>query len=122
MKGCKGQGATEYLLMLAAVLVIVAVAVYYVSTTGGYPAVSASAAKYGDNEIRINVSTGSIPAGDWAYSVSTTEGQYSWTTGSEVLDSPYVSLGTYSADNYYVSLKHVPTGHIYFNDQKITIE
>ncbi|TEU13265.1 MAG: class III signal peptide-containing protein, partial [Hadesarchaea archaeon] len=36
----KGQGATEYLLMLAAVLVIVAIAVYYVTTAGaGYPAI-----------------------------------------------------------------------------------
>ena len=50
MKLCKrGQGATEYLLMLAAVLVIVAIAVYYVTSTGpsflitpttGYPKVS----------------------------------------------------------------------------------
>ncbi|MDH5685486.1 MAG: class III signal peptide-containing protein, partial [Hadesarchaea archaeon] len=58
----KGQGATEYLLMLAAVLVIVAIAVYYVTSTGGYPAVAVTAVKYGDDTIRINVDTGSIPA------------------------------------------------------------
>ncbi|GAI19137.1 unnamed protein product, partial [marine sediment metagenome] len=42
----KGQGATEYLLMLAAVLVIVAIAVYYVTSTGGFPTVSATAVKH----------------------------------------------------------------------------
>jgi uncharacterized protein (UPF0333 family) len=49
MKCKRGQGATEYLLMLAAVLVIVAIAVYYVTSVGpsfsitpltGYPKVS----------------------------------------------------------------------------------
>lgn len=117
----KGQGATEYLLMLAAVLVIVAIAVYYVTSTGGYPAVAATAVKYGDNTIRINVETGSIPAGDWQYSVSTTSGEYTWEDGTEELNAPYVSLGEQTTDNYYVSLKHKPSGHIYFSDRTITI-
>ncbi|MFQ6129282.1 MAG: class III signal peptide-containing protein [Candidatus Hadarchaeaceae archaeon] len=123
MKICeKGQGATEYLLMLAAVLVIVAIAVYYVTTAGaGYPAISAISAKHGDNEIRINVSTGSIPANEWAYSISSTEGSYSWTTGTVELKAPYVSLGEQSSGTYYVSLKHVDSGHLYFYDQTITI-
>jgi len=123
MKICeKGQGATEYLLMLAAVLVIVAIAVYYVTTAGaGYPAISATSAKYGDNTIRINVSTGSIPANEWAYSVSSTEGTYDWTTGTSELASPYVTLGTYASGSYYVSLKHVDSGHLYFYDQPQTV-
>ena len=123
MRMCKkGQGATEYLLMLAAVLVIVAIAVYYVTTAGaGYPAISATQAKSGDNEIRINVTTGSIPTGEWAYSVSTTEGTYDWTTGDVELASPYVILGTYAAETYYVSLKHIDSAHFYFNDRTITI-
>jgi len=121
MRMCKkGQGATEYLLMLAAVLVIVAIAVYYVTTAGaGFPALTVTSAKSGDNEIRLNVTTGSIPTGEWAYSVSPTEGSYSWTNGTEILDAPYVSLGTYAAGTYYVSLKHVDSGHFYFNDQTI---
>ncbi|KUO39975.1 MAG: hypothetical protein AVW05_03940 [Hadesarchaea archaeon DG-33] len=118
----KGQGATEYLLMLAAVLVIVAIAVYYVTSTGGYPAVAVTAVKYGDDTIRINVETGSIPSGDWQYIVSTTQGSDNWTDGPSELKSPYVSLGTYAtAGNYYVSLRHKPSGHIYFSETKITI-
>ena len=117
----KGQGATEYLLMLAAVLVIVAIAVYYVTTAGaGFPAITATSVKQGDNEIRINVTTGSIPTGEWAHSVSSTEGSYSWTDGTEILDAPYVSLGTYAAGTYYVSLRHNDSGHLYFYDQTLT--
>ena len=85
-----------------------------------YPAISATSAKYGDNEIRINVLSGSIPALEWAYSVSTVEGSYSWIQGTEELDAPYVSLGTYAPRTYYVSLKHIDSGHIYFYDQTIT--
>ena len=87
----------------------------------GYPAISATSVKVGDNEIRINVTTGSIPAGEWAYSISSTEGSYSWIQGTEELDAPYVSLGTYAAGTYYVSLKHIYSGHVYFWDQTITI-
>ena len=117
----KGQGATEYLLMLAAVLVIVAIAVYYVTTTGGYPAVAAVPVDY-DNSIRINVETGSIPTGDWQYSIRATEGDYVWEDGTEKLDAPYVNIGTgQSGTTYYVSLKHKPSGHIYFADRTVTI-
>ncbi len=117
----KGQGATEYLLMLAAVLVIVAIAVYYVTSTGGYPAVAVTAVKSGDDTIRIKVETGSIPLGDWQYSVSDTSENYNWTDGTVELKAPYASLGTYATGNHYVSLKHTPSGHIYFSDTKITI-
>ncbi len=117
----KGQGATEYLLMLAAVLVIVAIAVYYVTSTGGYPAVAVTAVKYGDNTIRFNVETGSIPAGDWQYSVTNTSGSYDWTDSTAELKAPNIVLGTYPPGTYYVSLKHKPSGHIYFADTKITV-
>jgi len=118
----KGQGATEYLLMLAAVLVIVAVAIYYVTRAGGYPAVAMNAANDGDNGIKISVLSGSIAAGEWAYSVSATEGSYSWTTGTEALDAPSVSIGTYAAGTWFVNVKHLDSGHMYFSsDQTVTL-
>ncbi|TKJ26317.1 MAG: hypothetical protein CEE41_02465 [Hadesarchaea archaeon B3_Hades] len=121
MKKEFGQGATEYLLIFAAVLIIVGAAVYYVSRSSGFPSISATF-DVSDNEIRIKVDVGSIPEGEWAYSVSTAKGSpYTWTTGNEVLDSPYVSLGTYLAGTYYVSLKHSDSDHIYFYDQAVAI-
>jgi len=118
----KGQGATEYLLMLAAVLVIVAVAIYYVTRAGGYPAVSMNAANDGDNGIKISVLSGSIATGEWAYSVQATEDSYIWVDGAEALDAPSVSLGAYADGKWYVNVKHKDSGHLYFStDQTITI-
>jgi hypothetical protein len=119
----RGQGATEYLLMLAAVLVIVAVAIYYVTRAGGYPAISMNAEAVGDNQVRLDVLSGSIAAGQWAYSVSTTSGTYTWVTGTMALGAPTVSLGaTYAHGTYYVNVKHINTGHIYFSsDQVLTL-
>jgi hypothetical protein len=123
--GKRGQGATEYLLMLAAVLVIVAVAIYYVTRAGGYPAISMNAEASGDNQIIIRVLSGSIAAGQWAYYAGTTPSTSasSWTTGSSALAAPEVSLGSsYAHGTWYVNIKHVGTGHIYFSsDQVITL-
>jgi uncharacterized protein (UPF0333 family) len=119
----RGQGATEYLLMLAAVLVIVAVAIYYVTRAGGYPVVSMNAAPQGDNQIMITVLSGSIAKGQWQYSVTNTAGSYNWVTNNtDTLAAPGVSLGSYSAGTWYVNVKHTSTGHIYFNpDQIVTL-
>ncbi len=124
----KGQGATEYLLMLAAVLVIVAIAVYYVTSTGGYPAVAVTTAE-NDSHIRLEVSSGSIASGQWQYSVQTSTGSSSWVDSDSELKAPYVVLDptesgatyTVSSGTYYVSLKHKSTGHIYFSDQVVTL-
>ncbi|GAI38696.1 unnamed protein product [marine sediment metagenome] len=121
MKKEFAQGATEYLLIFATVLIIVGAAVYYVSRPSGFPSISATF-DVSDNEIRIKVDVGSIPEGEWAYSVSTVEGSpYTWTTGDVELASPYVSLGTYASGTYYVSLKHIDSDHIYFYDQAVAI-
>jgi len=68
----KGQGATEYLLMLAAVLVIVAIAVYYVTSTGPSAIITGTAVKSGDN-INFTPSNTMVPAtiaqADWEYAV-----------------------------------------------------
>jgi len=119
----KGQGATEYLLMLAAVLIIVAVAIYYVTRAGGYPAISMNAEVSGENGIKITVLSGSIASGKWAYRVGTTEGTGTWTTGAEALDAPSVTIATNLAGGtYYVNVKHIDSGHLYFSsDQVVTI-
>jgi hypothetical protein len=116
----RSQGAAGYMLILAVALVITAAAIYYV-TRPSFPAIAATEAKV-DNTIRIEVTTGSIEAGEWQYSVSSASGNYDWTDGAEALDSPSVSLGAYDAGTWYVSLKHKASGHIYFSDRVITIE
>lgn len=117
----KGQGATEYLLMLAAVLVIVAVAIYYVTRAGGYPAVSMNA-EVSDNDIKITVLSGSIASGEWQYSVQATEDSHVWVDGTEALDAPSVILGDYASGKWYVNVKHTDSGHIYFTaDQAVTV-
>ncbi|MFQ6129281.1 MAG: hypothetical protein ACE5OT_00525 [Candidatus Hadarchaeaceae archaeon] len=120
MKKGFAQGTTEYLLIFAAALIIVGVAVYYTGRSPSYPPISAST-DVSDNEIIIKVEVGSIPENEWAYSVSMVKGSYDWTTGSVELKSPYVSLGTYASGTYYVSLKHVKRGHLYFYDQAVAI-
>jgi hypothetical protein len=67
----RGQGATEYLLMLAAVLVIVAIAVYYVISTSP-PVITGTATKSGDNVIFTPSSSmvpASIPSTDWEWAI-----------------------------------------------------
>lgn len=120
MKKEFAQGATEYLLIFAAALIIVGAAVYYVSRPTGFPSISATFDVI-DNEIMIRVDVGSIPEGEWAYSVSTVEGSYDWTTGEVELKSPYASLGEKTSGTYYVSLKHIDSDHIYFYDQAVAI-
>jgi hypothetical protein len=122
--GKRGQGATEYLLMLAAVLVIVAVAIYYVTRAGGYPAISMNATSP-DNHVYISVLSGSIAAGQWEYYVGTTPSSSStvWTPGTVALAAPSVDLGEYTIGaTEHVNIKHISTGHIYFaSDQVITV-
>lgn len=68
----RGQGATEYLLMLAAVLVIVAIAVYYVTSTGPSAIITGTAIKDGGDVNFTPSSTmtpSSIAEADWKYAV-----------------------------------------------------
>ena len=71
----RGQGATEYLLMLAAVLVIVAIAVYYVTSTGPAAIITGTATlNSGDDTIVIFTPSNtlvptSIPAGEWSWAI-----------------------------------------------------
>ena len=108
------------MLILAAVLIIAAMAAYYVIRPS-FPAIAVTEAK-ADNAIIIEVITGSIAAGGWQYSVSSTSGNHSWTDGTETLDPSRVSLGTYDVGTWYVSLKHKASGHIYLSDRMVTIQ
>ncbi len=71
----KGQGATEYLLILAAVLVVVAVAVYYVTRAGPSVTITGTArVKADDNTKVIFKPTKMIPdktiaSGAWEWAV-----------------------------------------------------
>jgi len=122
----KAQGATEYLLMLAAVLVIVAVAVYYVTRAGGYPAVALTAqtdTATSDN-IQLVVSTGGpVAAGDWQYRLTQTKGTGTWETPAVALTQGTVNLENKaaSAGTWYVSVKHVPSGHLYLDDVSVAV-
>jgi hypothetical protein len=93
---------------------------YQENQAPSYPALSAAPAA-SDSTIRIYVQMGSLPASEWEYSVGQTEGSYGWVTGTEELSSPYVDLGAFTQGVYYVSLRHIPTGHIYFADVEVTI-
>ncbi len=53
-----GQGATEYLLILAAILVVVAVAVYYVTKVPGAPTIVVKVWVKPDNTVWIRGETG----------------------------------------------------------------
>jgi len=78
----KGQGATEYLLMLAAVLVIVAIAVYYVTSAGGGPVLSFTAENVGDT-VRITFKSGtSSYTSDWEWAIVSGGSVSSFTTES----------------------------------------
>ena len=70
----KGQGATEYLLMLAAVLVIVAIAVYYVTRAAPTVTITGTASLGTGNEVIFTPTSlvgapDDIPAADWEYAV-----------------------------------------------------
>ncbi len=128
----KAQGATEYLLMLAAVLVIVAVAVWYVTRAGGYPAVSVTAQTEtgGDDNIQLKVETGGpVAAVDWQYRITTTKGQGA-TAGTWESKTVALAQGTINLENtlsargagsYYVSVKHVGSGHLWVEDVALTV-
>ena len=78
----KGQGATEYLLMLAAVLVIVAVAVYYVTTSTGAPTIVASVKlNSADSTVVIRGESGCTVVASWSFSYKGGT-ETSWQSGS----------------------------------------
>lgn len=129
------QGATEYLLILAAVLGVVSVAIYFVFFAGEYPPVGSKPVIH-ENDIAIMVSYGSIPAGSWDYKLEAEDetGQTDdfgnglsahnagkWQEGTKKLKATWITLlSDAKADNYWVYLRHAPSKHIYYAGKKLT--
>jgi len=112
--------------MLAAVLVIIAVAVYYVTRGAAVKPNIQLTAVVKDNSIRL-VATGgtdTCPAADWQYAVYR-EGvdNVEWITGDVVLSSTtdiVLENGLTPGATYKVRVQHIPTGQ-YFVDTAKTI-
>ena len=122
----RGQGATEYLLMLAAVLVIVAVAVFYIlhSAPGGVaPSINATVTDIAAAPTQVKLSVTSISStvttGNWKYVVYQTT-QPDWTTPTENLAAGQdytLTIGepvAGGAGTYTVKIFHVPTSSVMF--------
>lgn len=130
----RSQGAAEYLLILAAVLVVAAIAVYYVSRGPAFPTISPKAATDSTKDnIVIEVYSGSIAANEWEYRLSKTSGSGTWRTGATALSvgtvnidnivANYADYGeTSAAGTWYVSLRHKASGHEYITNQAVTVE
>ncbi|MDI6814361.1 MAG: hypothetical protein QMD10_12645, partial [Desulfitobacteriaceae bacterium] len=101
-------------------------AVYYVTSTGGYPAVSAAfKVDPTKDNIQLEVYSGSIAANEWEYRLSQTSGTGTWTTGTTALAVGTVNLENKSATpgTWYCNLRHRASGHQYFTtDQSVTVE
>ena len=117
----KGQGATEYLLMLAAVLVIVAIAVYYIATAGAAkPAMTMSATITTDNKVQMLITSGALTAADYQWRILKPDGTVdtAWTDGTVDLapkNSPVTltTLTTPTTGNWKVQIYHKPSKSTY---------
>ena len=63
----RGQGTTEYLLMLAAVIIIIAVAVYYVSEIGSRTISASAKLDTSDNTVWLRGESGSSVIAGWSF-------------------------------------------------------
>jgi hypothetical protein len=63
----RGQGTTEYLLMFAAVIIIVAVAVYYVTVIGSKNISASAKLKTNDNTVWLRGESGSSVIAGWSF-------------------------------------------------------
>ncbi|TES83987.1 MAG: class III signal peptide-containing protein [Hadesarchaea archaeon] len=121
----KGQGATEYLLMLAAVLVIVAIAVYYVTAGGAAkPNIQLTAVVDGTSiKLVATGGTDTCPANDWKYAVYLENASPTWDDGTATLSSTtdmVLKSNLAAGTTYKVRVQHIPTGQ-YFVDTTKTI-
>jgi len=118
----RGQGATEYLLILAAVLVVVAVAVYYVTRAGAVAPNLTIMAYKSDNDLKVKGTGGTdtVPAGKWDYQVylatatapAPTVGTFDLTPTTDTTLTTITASGTYK-----VRIRHIPSGKYLFDGE-----
>jgi hypothetical protein len=125
----KGQGSTEYLLILVIALIVAAIAIIFIHRAGLKKPMSILAAyDTNDNSIDINVQSGSIPSNDWKWRILNPDGSENegWTDATVDLDpmhSPIElkKLGTNPIEGpYRVQVYHKPTKSIYV-DMEVTV-
>jgi hypothetical protein len=130
-KNKAGQGATEYLLILAAVLVVIAIAVYFITRTSvAKPNILLAVSENSTgNGIRVHAvgGTDNCRGGDWQYAIYAVGGSQVWTPGgTTTLAANMADLnltatsGTLTAGNtYVVRIQHIPSGQ-YFVDTTVS--
>lgn len=72
-----GQGTTEYLLMLAAVIIIVAIAVYYVTVIGSKTISASAKLRDNDNTVWLRGESGSSIIAGWSFEYQK-KGENNW--------------------------------------------
>jgi hypothetical protein len=120
----RGVGAAVVAAIIIVIIILAVGGTYLAKHRGiGYPQMAMSVSvEQSSNEIWVYViSLSSIPSGEWAYSVSDTKGSYNWVSGATTLIAPSVRLGAYAVGTWYVSIKHVPSGHVYISQAPVTI-
>ncbi len=134
----KGQGATEYLVILAAVLVVAGSGIFYITQVGNYPPLGVVAHVDQDTgSVWLYQTKGEAPAGDWEVELDidstaedVTQPDYmdggTFTKGSSVTATGNVKLdnnlkiaiidNNTSPVDVNVILRHIESDHIYLND------
>ncbi|MEW6592284.1 MAG: class III signal peptide-containing protein [Candidatus Hadarchaeota archaeon] len=117
----KGQGTTEYLLIVAAVLTIVVIGVYYLSSTSSGPTLSFTAENVADTVVLTFTSGTSTVTSDWEYVIveaGQTMSMSSWTTNStDILAGSTISVSAPTADTG--DIFRIRIGTIIFNQNII---
>lgn len=122
MHNKSAQGSTEYLIILATVLIVAGIAVLYVSSAGGHkPTVSMNAMfDDSDNSIKLYILQGLLPASEWKWRLLNPNGSENqgWTNATVDIDprnSP-ITL-TYLSNpvpgTYTVQVYHIPSESVY---------
>lgn len=112
-------------MILSVVLIIVALVVSYISRGPSFPTISAKAGVDSTKDnIVIEVYSGSIPANEWEYRLTQSQGTGDWVIGGVALEMSSVNLENKATTpgTWYVSLRHRASGHEYFSDQSVTVE